>query len=430
MENIVYLIIAFGLVLLNGFFVAAEFAMVKLRQTRIKSIQSEYGKRGKILAEINSNLDTYLSACQLGITIASIGLGWIGEPAFSHLVEPLLTFFGISSPTTITVTSFAIAFFIVSYLHIVIGELMPKSLAIRQSERISLLTALPLYGFYWLMYPAIWILNISSNFLLHKTGLDAVNYEEHIYSPQEIKLVLKASHVHGRIADEEAEIIEHVLDINNLKITDIMSPVEELVSLPLDIPIDQNLKVITTKRYSRYPAYQGQLSNMVGIIHIKDLFAAKENDGTLTDFKKLLRPVLKAQSSLSALDLLRHLRQGNFHFALVYHDEALIGFVTLDKTLSFLFGEISDEFHGTGRKIKRVRHGNFILKGSDSLYALEKALDIELSMEEDIRTVGGLVLYKLGYLPPEGTSITFEKFKILVTKVKGSRIIEVKIYPL
>lgn len=164
MYNILLIFIAFLLVLLNAFFVSAEFGMVKLRATRIQAIKENYGLRGRILEQVHQNLDAYLSACQLGITLASLGLGWIGEPAFAELLGPLFVTLGISSVHIVTISSFLIAFFLISFLHIVIGELMPKSIAIRQSELISIWTAVPLYWFYWIMYPAIWLLNTCSNF--------------------------------------------------------------------------------------------------------------------------------------------------------------------------------------------------------------------------------------------------------------------------
>ena len=175
MENILLIVAALFLVALNGFFVAAEFGLVKLRQTRIRAIVKTQGLRGRILATVHNQLDAYLSACQLGITLASLGLGWIGEPAFASLLEPLFALLGVSSPELIHGVSFVFAFVIISFLHIVVGELAPKSMAIRNPERIGLWCAMPLYGFYWTMYPAIWLLNLSANWVLRITGLGGVH---------------------------------------------------------------------------------------------------------------------------------------------------------------------------------------------------------------------------------------------------------------
>jgi CBS domain containing-hemolysin-like protein len=187
------LALALVLVLLNGFFVAAEFGLVKLRQTRVKAISRIYGLRGRILIKVHSQLDTYLSACQLGITLASLGLGWVGEPAFAALLHPFLDLVGIDTPRLVEGISIFVAFFTISFLHIVVGELAPKSLAIRQSEKVGVWTALPLYGFYWLMYPAIWVLNASANRILRLAGLDGTPGHDAHYSAEELKLILRSA---------------------------------------------------------------------------------------------------------------------------------------------------------------------------------------------------------------------------------------------
>lgn len=207
LNNIVLLILAFLLVLLNAFFVAAEFGMVKLRRTRVMTIKQTQGFKGKILAQVHKQLDAYLSACQLGITLASLGLGWLGEPAFSCLLEPVFRFVGINTQEMVVLISFFCGFIIISFLHIVIGELVPKSLAIRQSERVSLWTAVPLYFFYWLMYPAIWILNTCANFVLKLARLDKVHKGEHSYSPEEIKIILSGCHAHSEFSKQEIDIL-------------------------------------------------------------------------------------------------------------------------------------------------------------------------------------------------------------------------------
>ncbi|MER2626926.1 MAG: CNNM domain-containing protein, partial [Accumulibacter sp.] len=194
MENFLWVVAALLLVALNGFFVAAEFGLVKLRQTRVRSIAKLHGWRGRILSTVHSHLDAYLSACQLGITLASLGLGWIGEPAFARLLEPVFGWLNVTSPELIHVVSVIFAFSVITFLHIVVGELAPKSLAIRRPEWISIWTATPLYSFYWLMYPAIWLLNASAIGVLRLAGLDGGHGHETSYSAEEIKLIVRGSH--------------------------------------------------------------------------------------------------------------------------------------------------------------------------------------------------------------------------------------------
>ncbi|NOT85686.1 MAG: DUF21 domain-containing protein, partial [Methylococcaceae bacterium] len=220
MNNVFMIVIALLLVIINGFFVAAEFSLVKLRQTRIRSIAKTHGWRGRILAIVHGKLDAYLSACQLGITLASLGLGWIGEPAFANLLDPLFSKIGITAPEIIHGISFAFAFFTISFLHIVIGELAPKSLAIRNPELIGLWGAAPLYGFYWLMYPVIWILNSSANLILRIAGLSGGHGHDAHYSADELKLILRSNRAGDRFTQDEWNILAKTLDFSELEVSD------------------------------------------------------------------------------------------------------------------------------------------------------------------------------------------------------------------
>ena len=262
MNHLFFIIAALALVLLNAFFVAAEFAMVRLRPTRVETIKAQYGLKGKVLSHMQNNLDAYLSVCQLGITIASLGLGWIGEPAFAGIITQLLSLFHIQSEQLITVISFVTAFTVISILHIVVGELMPKSLAIRQAEKISIWTSIPLYGFYWIMYPAIWLLNNCSNYLLYLCGLHESATKEHSYTAEELKLLLGASHLHGELTKEEMEIIAHTLDLAELEVTEVMRHNEEMIEIDISKPPREIIEHIFTHRYSRYPVYDPEVNDI------------------------------------------------------------------------------------------------------------------------------------------------------------------------
>ena len=431
MLNTLWLLTAFALVFLNAFFVAAEFGMVKLRHTRVEVLQETHGMRGRILGQVHKKLDAYLSACQVGITLASLGLGWVGEPAFVVLLEPFFQLLYLKSPELIKGASFFSAFFIISFLHIVVGELMPKSLAIRQAEFISLWTAIPLFIFYWLVYPAIWLLNNCSNILLKMMGLDAVHHGQNFHSTKEIKLILSASRLHGELTKEETEIIEHTLDFADLKVTEVMRSRGEMVMLDIQQPSEQLLKTVFEQRYSRYPVYDKLKQEIVGIIHIKDLFAALYEKPAALDLKSVVRPVLKVSNRLSALDMLYQFREGMSHFALVQNDKnRLIGFVTLDNLLHMLLGRIKDEFHKTQDSWTVNPDGTLQVKGDCALYSLEKVLDIKIeSGVEEINTIGGLILNQAGEIPKEGEHFEFADFSVVVEKIRGTRVQMVKIYP-
>ena len=430
MVNLLWLSLAFLLVLLNAFFVAAEFGMVKLRHTRVAAIAEVYGLRGRILSHVHKNLDTYLSACQLGITLASLGLGWIGEPAFARLLKPVLDFLGMISPKLTSVVAFFVAFSFLSFLHIVIGELMPKSLAIRQSEKVSVWTAVPLYTFYWVMYPAIWLLNRCSNLLLKISGLAEIDRGEHFYSTEEIKLILSGSHLHGELTEEEVEILERTLDFADLNVTEVMRPREELVTLTIANPIQQTMDIVMKYQYSRYPIYDAGKEKIIGIIHVKDLFSMLYQQGVIQELQSLLRPVLKVSHRLPALDLLRRFREGMPHLALIYDKrKTLIGFITLDNLLRVLIGRIKDEFHRTQEDWIKNTDGVLSVRGECSIYSLEQALDRDLDIEEDIETLAGLILNQTGEIPKEGDRIEFPEFSAVIEEMHATRIIRVKIYP-
>ena len=434
MINLFLLVIAAGLVLLNSFFVAAEFGMVKLRNTRVEAIKKKYGFRGKILAEVHQHLDAYLSACQLGITLASLGLGWIGEPALARLLEPFFHHVGIISPEFIRVISFVIAFSFLSYLHIVVGELMPKSLAIRQSERVSVWTAVPLYIFYWVMYPGIWLLNVSSNFLLKIMGLNVTSKGEGHYSTAELKMILSASHTYGELTKEETKILEHTLDFADLTVAEVMRPIEEIVAIDSHQSVQKILDTVAEYRYSRYPVYDKKISNMIGILHVKDLFITLYQKQQIHSIKSLLHPVFKIADDMSTTRLLKKFREGKSHFALVYHDdEKLVGFVTLDNLFHVLVGRIKDEFHRTHDDWIE-ENGSLLMKGKSSIYTLEKALKKEIQLplndeEAEINTVAGLIMAKLGAVPKTGDRISFPEFDAVVEKMRGPHVLWVRIFP-
>ena len=422
------ILVALFLVALNGFFVAAEFGLVKLRQTRVKAISRIYGIRGRVLVKVHSQLDTYLSACQLGITLASLGLGWVGEPAFAALLHPFLDMLGIDTPRLVEGISIFVAFFTISFLHIVVGELAPKSLAIRQPEKVGVWTALPLYGFYWLMYPAIWVLNASANRILRLAGLDGTPGHDAHYSAEELKLILRSSRASENFNQEEWNILAHALDFSNLEVADLMRPFKEVVTLSAGNTLEQNLDLIAQHRFSRYP-YVDKAGEVKGIIHLKNLFLALHKQESLEDLGEYATAVQHVLPDLSAMELFRRFRNGAPHFAVVgYKGQPPLGFITLDNMLSALVGEIRDEFRQSRNDWMVLDDGTLVGKGSLPIFTLERALGVELDNDE-VDSVGGLVISKLGDLPEEGDKIEFDQFDIVVKKMIGPRIVLLRVFP-
>jgi CBS domain containing-hemolysin-like protein len=440
LENLLLIVVALFLVALNGFFVAAEFGLVKLRQTRIRAIVKTQGMRGRILAIVHEQLDAYLSACQLGITLASLGLGWIGEPAFASLLEPLFALLGVVSPEIIHGASFILAFCLISFLHIVVGELAPKSMAIRSPEHIGLWCAPPLYAFYWMMFPAIWLLNRSANWVLRVTGLGrAIAHDAH-YSAEELKLILRSGANHAAseqgsgsgagFTQREWNLLAHSLDFGELKVSDLMRPAHEMVGLRAGNTQAQNLDIIYRNSFSRYPYFDAEGQQVLGLLHLKDVFIAQQDGKPVAALSSYLRPVQVIAPSMPAQELLRHFKAGAPHFAVIGRDgQPPVGFVTLDNLLSILVGEIRDEFRHSSNEWNWQADGSLLGKGSLPIATLEHMLATDLEYDESVDSVGGLVMSQLGEIPTEGQRVEFEAFTILVEKMKGPKILLVRVLP-
>ncbi|MBC8638124.1 HlyC/CorC family transporter [Caballeronia sp. EK] len=445
MAQVVALIGALLLVALNGFFVAAEFGLVKLRPTRVKALARTNGLPGRLLAKVHGQLDAYLSACQLGITLASLGLGWIGEPAFATLLHPLFSLLGVESEKLIETVSLFFAFTVISFLHIVVGELAPKSWAIRRAEQVGLWLATPLYGFYWLMYPFIWVLNTSANFVLRLFGISAEHGHDAHYSTDELKLILRGRRHGGASSynEDEWNTIAHSLDFSRMTVSDLMRPAHELVGLRNDLPMRDNLAVISRHRFSRYPLFaDASGERVIGMIHLKDLLLAgdgaprgfhftfsKDAAEKIDKLSRHVRPVQYVAPNLSALELFRRFRKGAPHLAIVGRKGAKpIGFITLDNLLGALVGQIHDEFRQGDADWSRMDDGTLMGKGSLPVVSLERALGIDID-EGRAESVGGLVINALGDLPSEGQRVEFDRFDIVVKKMKGPRIVLVRVYP-
>ncbi|MCO8578259.1 hemolysin family protein [Burkholderia multivorans] len=439
MLQIFALIGALFLVALNGFFVAAEFGLVKLRATRVKTLARKHGLRGRILGVVHGRLDAYLSACQLGITLASLGLGWIGEPAFAQLIGPLLDVLGVHAERVVHLISLVFAFSLISFLHIVVGELAPKSMAIRQAEKVGLWVALPLYAFYWAMYPAIWLLNTSANAVLRLAGLSADHGGDAHYSTDELKLILRSRRStagntappgRGAYSNDEWNTLAHSLDFSSMTVSDLMRPAHEMIGLRRDLPLPDNMEIVARHRFSRYPLFTDASRERVsGLIHLKDLLLARHAGAALDDLSDYVRPVQYVQPDMPALDLFRRLRKGAPHFALVGNKgEKPIGFLTLDNLLGALVGQIHDEFRQGDADWTRLDDGTLMGKGSLPVVSLEQALGIDID-EGRAESVGGLVIQALNDLPSEGQRVSFDRFDVVVKKMNGPRIVLVRVYP-
>ncbi|MBU1329359.1 MAG: hemolysin family protein [Gammaproteobacteria bacterium] len=427
------ILFAFVLVLLNGFFVAAEFAMVKLRATKVEALAEQHGWRGHILRTVHNQLDAYLSACQLGITLASLGLGWVGEPAFAHLLEPLFAAAGIQSPAVVHGVAFFTAFFIISYLHIVVGELAPKSWAIRKPELLSLWTAAPLYLFYWAMYPAIFLLNASANAILRIAGQGEPGpHHDHHYSRDELKLILHSSRASDP-SDQDMRVLASAVELGELEVVDWANSREDLVYLALDAKLDEVFSVFRRHKYSRYPVFDETAGEFVGVLHIKDLLlhlSLLEMLPSALKLAELMHPIERVSRHMPLSSLLEQFRQGGSHFALVEEaDHKVVGYLTMEDVLEALVGDIQDEHRKAERGILAYQPGKLLVRGDTPLAKVERLLNVDLDHVE-AETLAGLIYDTLKRMPSEEEVLEVDGLRIIVKKMKGPKIILAKVLKL
>lgn len=341
MEVIFYLICGALLLLLNAFFVLAEFASVKIRSSRIEEMVDQGRAGAKAVKHIHSNLDAYLSVCQVGITFASIGLGWVGEPGVARVIEPLLGSFGITSAKTIHTISFVVAYLLVSFLHILVGELVPKSIAIRLTDRTALWTAYPLRLFYYLFFLPFWVLNTSSNAILRAIGLPAMGKEDP-HTEDELRIILSRGHSEGTMSFRRLLFMENVFDFGDLRARDAMRVRSNVKCLKVDAKPEDNAAIIRESRYSRYPLVDAQ-EKPLGVIHVKDLLLHHVEH--TVDLAKIARPFLATTEATSLEQLLTEMQRRRIHVAIVYNkDGRWTGFMSMEDIIEEIIGTIEDEF--------------------------------------------------------------------------------------
>jgi CBS domain containing-hemolysin-like protein len=411
----------FVLVFLNGFFVAAEFALVKIRGSQLDTLVEEGNRTAAFARRVTGNLEAYLSACQLGITLASLGLGWIGEPFLARMIEPAFVKAGVQSEALIHAVSFAIAFSVITYLHIVLGEQAPKILAIRKPVPSTLWVARPLGLFYVLLKPAIWFLNHSSNALLRRVfRLPTVSEHEIAHSEEELRLILAESERAEEVSPLGKAILINALDMRDRVVRDITTPRGEVVFLNTEDSFEENLKAAFESRHTRFPLCEGHLDNTVGSVHIKDLLRLMREPGA--DLHAIKREIFPVPEMMPLEKLLTFFLNKHAHLALVVDEYGgTTGIVTLDNVLEELVGEIQDEFDSEKPEFRRVSGDEFDVDGSLGLYELHDLAGLELE-SADVSTIGGYVTHLLGHLPKVGEKVRIEDFEVTVTQTDGRRV--------
>ncbi len=423
-----YLALVFFLVLLNGFFVAAEFAMVKIRGSRIDFLIQEGNKKATFARKITDNLDAYLSATQLGITLASLGLGWVGEPAVAKLLQPLFIAMGFSD-VMIHTASFIIAFSIITILHIVLGELAPKSLAIRKPEEVTFLVAMPMIFFHKLMYPFIWLLNGLANNLLRLFGIPPVSDHESAHTEEEIRILMKESHESGLIDKNELTLFDNIFEFAGTYSREIMIPRTEMVCLYSELTFEENKKIAIEEKHTRYPVAKPDKDNIVGFVHIKDLLM--NND--LTDLDSIIRPITAVPESMQISSLLKLMQKKRTQMALLIDEfGGTAGLVTVEDILEEIVGEIQDEFDEERPSIEIINDETYSVDGLLLIDEFNDFMNLDIESENH-DTIGGWVYSQFESTPKKNQKISHEdQFEFIIDEMdhmRISRIIVRKLQP-
>jgi len=417
------LFFAFLLVILNGFFVAAEFALVKVRPTQIDPYVTA-GKRGaKVARHMIRHLDAYLSATQLGITLSSLALGWIGEPAFAWIIEPLVTAIAGENPALVHSISLTVSFLVITILHIVLGELAPKSVAIRKPEGTALLVALPLFLFYKATYPAIWVLNHTANALLKLVGIAPVSEGELAHDEEELRRLLSSTET-NQLSSQKRELLDNIFELSHRVARQIMLPRQDVTYLSTVRSLAENLRIARRSGHTRFPLCEGDLDHVIGLIHIKDIF---HRDRPLSSLKEVAREIAFVPETLELDRLLKRMRTERFHMAAVIDEYGGVsGIVTLEDVIEEIVGSIQDEFDVEKPELLARGDGVYEVSGGMLIEDLEEALGVEFS-DRDEDTVGGVVLSELGRNPAEGDKVEVGPLMIEVLEVQLNRVATVRV---
>ena len=429
-DSLFKLLLALFLVLLNGFFVAAEFSIVKVRYSQIQLKAAEGHKMAKQAEHIIKHLDSYLSATQLGITLASLGLGFVGESALHHIIEGIFHYYNWEiAQATITTISLVISFLLITVMHIVFGELVPKSIAIRKSEATTLFIAAPLRLFYNIFKPFIWSMNAISNAFLKLIKIHPVS-EQEIHSTEELQLLVKQSADSGEIQEENYEIIKNAFDFTDHSAKQIMVPRQNILSIDIDDPIEKLIDIIMESGYSRIPVYENSIDQIIGILYTKEIireFVKRKGEISHEDLRELMREAFFIVETKKISDLLKIFQQKKQHLAVVIDEfGGTEGIITLEDILEELVGEIQDEEDDEDKIVDQVAENIFWVQATQPLEEINEFLPKPLLEDAEYNTLAGFILNQLAEIPEENQEFEHSNyhFKILRMNNRSVELVE------
>lgn len=428
MVGLLYIVLVFVLVLANGFFVASEFALVGVRRSRIEMLASQGNRRARRLMRLLDNLNAYISATQLGITMASLALGWIGEPVFAHLLERPLN--GVVSEVTLHTISFAIAFTVITFLHIVLGELAPKTFALERTERVALAISLPMEMFYRLFRWPIRLLDWAGTRTVRLFGLHPTSEHASVYTPAELRLLVDISQASGHIRPDQGQLVDRAFEFTELSVREAMVPRTQVVAVPVSATLEEVRSKFLTTEYSRLPVFRNRTDDMIGVVYRKDLDMG-QIDAESFDLEKVMRAAVFIPESASAGEALKRIQQSRTHFLFIVNEHGGIeGILTLEDLLEEIVGEISDEYDQETKEQISADNGTFLLDGMLAIRSANQHLNLNLPEEEGYSTIAGFLMSETGRVLTEGETVKFDRGAFKIERVEKRRIKQVRFTPL
>ena len=413
-------------VLINGFFVVAEFSLVKIRKTRLEELAQQGNSKAKLALKIVSSLDTYLSAIQLGITLASLALGWIGEPAISAIIEPMLFAYFPGYYLLLHTISITISFTIITLLHVVLGELIPKSFAIQRTESMVLFAVWPLYIFHKIGYPIITLFDHTAWFFLKILGVEHANVADVAHSEEELRMIVSASHRGGVLNQMESDLLDNVFDFADRVAHEVMVPRQDMICLFTDDSYEENLKVVRHTHHTRFPLCVDDKDHIIGMIHLRDLMNLEWGNTNEKDLKTIMREILIVPEGMSVAKLLQIMRRKRIHLSIVIDEYGgTAGLVALEDIIEEIVGDIQDEHDAIIQaEIQRMPDNTYEFDGRVLFDDVAQLLGINLE-DHDEDTIGGYIFGLLGRRPEIGDEVTIDEYSFTVLKVTGFRVVRV-----
>ena len=428
LHSLFMLFLALLLVALNAFFVLSEFSIVKVRRSRLEELVKRGNSTAGLALKISNNLDTYLSANQLGITLASLALGWIAEPAVERLLLAPITFLAGNNAVLGKTISVVVTFTIITFLHVVLGELVPKSLAIAKTERVVLLIARPLHLFWILFYPLIRLFDLTALFFLRCLRIEPAKESELAHSEEELKIIVGESLKGGHIDMLEGEIMKNAVEFSDTEAKEIMTPRNDMVCLNAQASLEQNMDIVMQSGFTRFPYYTDSKDNIKGIIHIRDLLKLACKDEPI-DFEKIIRPVIIVPESAPIAKILTTMNKDRIHTALVIDEYGgTSGMITMEDIVEEIIGDIHDE-HDTRvhDAFQEIEPNCYEVDGKHEIFALEEKIGFEFDAHRDEVSIGGYVFSLIGTVPNVGDTVSDLNADFEVLEMDGNRIKRIKI---